>query len=439
MYHLFMRDLDSISKELSELPKGYISKKQIKGKTYFYWQYFSDGKLKSVYIPFSKVEETKALLERRKDLEKQIEAMQKSNNSFNVPSERAKRFTGCLMSGDKVAAKFNEGVLICFDERICPLYIKRTKDIQKFLENRCIDLSRPNARVLLKFLKIYNKCQSLIPLYSYGACISDNYWFKPSGSKKKYKDISFNSDYLHDLALNGGIPQFKHFGSFSPELTNIGSFEKCWKLIDGEWWLFKKGNEDQIFSELFTAKLSQFLGLTTAIYEYDDGNIKTKNFAYDYNFEPMYALCDDNEDYEMVFGALLKFGKKIAQDFLKLLFCDCLVFNVDRHNNNYGILRNKDNGEIISLAPNFDNNLSLLAYNKTLDQDPKSDGLIKIFVDFLKESNEAMILFKKSKINQINENDIRKIIKGIPIKKDEEKIIDFVLRRYEFLMEIKNS
>ena len=34
------------------------------------------------------------------------------------------------------------------------------------------------AVTLLKFLKITNKSESLIPLYSHGASVSDNYWCK---------------------------------------------------------------------------------------------------------------------------------------------------------------------------------------------------------------------------------------------------------------------
>ena len=434
-----MDKIETLIQQLSELPKGYISKKTIKGKTYFYWQYLENGKLKSKYIHRDELEGLQEALKKRAKLEQELKEAKAGARELPNLSSRAKSFTGCLMVGDKVAAKFKDGSLIDIDEGICPLYVKRTGNIEKFIEGRCLDLSRPNARVLLKFLGITNKSESLIPLYSYGACISDNYWFKPSGSKKTYEDIRFDNDFYSNIALNGGIPQLKSFGSPSPELTNIGSFEKCWKLIDGEWWMYKKGDEDQIFSELFSSRLAAKLGIPTAIYEYDKGNVRTKNFASNYNFEPTYALCEDEEDYETVFEILKGLNEEIAKAYLLLLFFDCIVYNVDRHNNNYGVLRNKDNGAIVSLAPNFDNNLSLLSYNKILDQSPKTDALIKMFTDFLKKRPDALKLFKTAEVNQITKEDVTNTFKEIPIQRDEDKIVHFIMSRYEHLMGIKKS
>ena len=52
-------------------------------------------------------------------------------------------------------------------------------------------------------------------------------------------------NYFDNLALKGdpdSIERINHpeiLTSRSPELTNIGSFEKCWKLENQEWWLYK--------------------------------------------------------------------------------------------------------------------------------------------------------------------------------------------------------
>ena len=434
-----MDRITQIIEELSKLPKGYISKKKIKGKTYFYLQYPENGKLHSEYIPSSHVAELSASLSKRKALGKELKDIKDDASLLSKPSERAKRFTGSLMVGDVVAAKFKEGIMTYIDEKICPFYVKRTKSIEGFLENRCLDLSRPNARVLLKFMKISNKNKALVPLYSYGASINDNYWFKPSGSKKRYEDVRFDSDFYSEIALNGGIPQFMKSGSSSPELTNIGSFEKCWKRMGNEWWMIKKGDKDQIFSELFSSKIASKLGIDTVEYEYYEGNIRTKNFASQYNFEPMHSLCDDDEDYSHVYNILKTFGDDIADSYIALLFFDCLVYNVDRHNNNYGLMRDKKTGKVVSLAPNFDNNLSLLAYNKSLDQDPKCDGLIKIFVDFLRKNSDAMIAFKRAPIKKIDQKDVMEVISQIPIERAADKITKFVISRYEYLMNIKSS
>ena len=50
----------------------------------------------------------------------------------------------------------------------------------------------------------------------------------------------------------------------------------------------------------------------------------------------------------------------MADDYLQLLMMDAFCLNADRHTENYGVLRDIETGGILSLAPNFDNNISLL-------------------------------------------------------------------------------
>ena len=49
-YDRSKRIVASIDKELSKLPVGYISKKQIGGHIYYYIQFKENGKLKSQYV-----------------------------------------------------------------------------------------------------------------------------------------------------------------------------------------------------------------------------------------------------------------------------------------------------------------------------------------------------------------------------------------------------
>ena len=46
---------------------------------------------------------------------------------------------------------------------------------------------------------------------------------------------------------------------------------------------------------------------------------------------------------------------------------DALVYNVDRHTQNFGILRDGETGAILSMAPNFDNNIALISARYTAD------------------------------------------------------------------------
>lgn len=65
-----LNELSKIEEELKNLPSGYISKKNILGKTRFYLQWSEDGKKKSKYIEKDAVETVMKKIERRKELEK---------------------------------------------------------------------------------------------------------------------------------------------------------------------------------------------------------------------------------------------------------------------------------------------------------------------------------------------------------------------------------
>lgn len=55
--------------DLQELPKGYISKKNIRGKMSYYWQYRDGAKIVSQYIPAEEVPGLEEQVRRRKQLE----------------------------------------------------------------------------------------------------------------------------------------------------------------------------------------------------------------------------------------------------------------------------------------------------------------------------------------------------------------------------------
>lgn len=210
-------------------------------------------------------------------------------------------------------------------------------------------------------------------------------------------------------------------------LQTFGSFEKCWKLDRNKWWLYKKGNENEIFSELFIYKLGKELGFNMAHYEYENGYIKTLNFTDENtNFEPISSIID-SEDYSKNFEALKQIGRELAKDYLKIIYLDSICFNMDRHTKNYGVLRDRKTGEILGLAPNFDNNIALISNGYPKDLTRKADGLLKFFFEFLEKTPEAIYVFKKIDIPEITKEMIDKCINEIPIEVEKEKIVEFIL------------
>ena len=360
--------IQQIERELSALPAGYLSRKIINGKERYYLQWNENGKIKSKYVKECDLLSVRKQVERRKELQTKLKELRSSPEGIKDSNLRRKaarnmiQITGELMSGDYVAATVKNGEITDYDPDRIPLYLKRTKDMETWLASRAIDPHRTNSRLLKKALRIRTTDDAQTALAVNAATITDNYWFKPEGSTAKYEDIRFKENYFSDLALRGDPDSFSKKPSRTPELTNVGSYEKCWKLIDGEWWMYKSGKSEEHFSELFICKLGEALGLDIAHYEMDNGYIRTKNFLTDtnLNFEPMSALTDD-DDYTDCFEILSGFSEDIAKQYLMIVWFDSLCYNMDRHTANFGLLRNAQTGEIVSMAPNYDNNIALIS------------------------------------------------------------------------------
>jgi len=433
-----------LEKELAESINGYISRKVIKGKERFYLQWTENGKLKSRYIKAGELEQTRALVERRKSLQaelKKLKATPDGVKSYNLKRKAVRNMqniTGTLMSEDRVIATVKNGVITDADERLLPLYLKRTGNIEGWLASRAIDPHRTNSRLLKRALRLRTTDDIATALAVNAATVTDRYWFKPEGSTAVYEDIRFKENYFAELALRGDPDSFSRKPSRTPELTNTGSFEKCWKLIDGEWWMYKNGNSEEYFSELFICKLCERLGLPTAHYELDGRYIRSKDFTNGaaVNFEPMRALADDDEDYENCFNILNEISPDIAVQYLLLLWMDTVCYNMDRHTENFGLLRDVKTGRIISLAPNYDNNIALIAKGYPTDVRREHDGLIGFLKTFIQSSEEAHEMYRQMKPPEITERMIDECMDEIPIKADRDYIRSFVLNGQEKVREI---
>jgi hypothetical protein len=330
------------------------------------------------------------------------------------------------MLEDRVIAQIKNGIIVDADESLLPLYLKRTKDMEGWVAGRAIDSHRTNSRLLKRVLRLRNTDDVQTALAVNAATVTDRYWFKPEGSNATYQDVRFKENYFDQLALRGDPDSFSKKPSRTPELTNIGSFEKCWKLRDGQWWMHKSATHEEAFSELFVYTLGLALGMNMAIYERGEKCVKSRDFTdgASVNFEPASAFMGDNEDYEDVVSALELLCPEAIPDYIRLIFMDTICANPDRHTNNFGLLRDIRTGKLLGLAPNYDNNMAMIA--RGYPSKAKANDLLIVLFNDLMESHPDY----KTYIPEITEDIVRSTIAKVGMRVRTQAIVDLVMGRY---------
>ena len=336
-----------------------------------------------------------------------------------------------IFSGEILVAVWNDNVLTVVNADLIPMYLNYNQDADRWLASRAIDHRRPNSRLLKKALRLVEKDDISSVIHVNGAKITDNYWIRELGSELTYSDVKFSDDYFSNLALKGNYDSFNKAAnskrSKTPELTNVGSFEKCWKLRDGKWWMYKKASHDEMFSELFVYELGCALGMNMAVYQRGDACIKSLDFteAASVNFEPASTFMGDNEDYIDVVKALEKICPNAIPDYIRMIFMDTICANPDRHTNNFGLLRDTQTGELIGFAPNYDNNMALISRGYPSKSGSK-DMLISLFNELIEEYP-----IYRSCIPEVTEEMVRVAIAKVNMKVRTQVVVDLVVGRYK--------
>ncbi|MBQ7789615.1 MAG: HipA domain-containing protein [Clostridia bacterium] len=338
-----------------------------------------------------------------------------------------------ILSENTVVAIWQNNKLNVLNEALLPLYLRKIQNADMWLETRAIDSHRANSRLLKKALRLTDKDDISTVIHVNGATIIDNYWIREIGSNLTYDDVKFEDDYFSNLALKGNYDSFNRAAnskrSKTPELTNVGSFEKCWKLRDGKWWMYKKASHEEMFSELFIYQLGKELGMNMAIYERGEGYIKSLDFtdAAKVNFEAASTFMGDNEEYSDVVKSLEKLCPDAIPDYVKMIFLDTICANPDRHTNNFGLLRDVQTGELLGLAPNYDNNMALISRGY-----PSKTGNKDVLITMFKELLEEYPSFR-SFVPQVTEETVRKVLNKLNMKVKSQLVVDLVTKRYEMI------
>lgn len=341
-------------------------------------------------------------------------------------------FSGQLMYKDKVVAEIKDTELNkVVDKSLLPIIMlnENSGSFETWLQTRVIDTHRTNSRQIRRRLSVRTEVPKEIVIKARAVSITDSYWLKWDNENITYDEVRNRlSDGLNAVALYGNIDEIEFKDSdISPELTNIGSFEKCWKLIGGKWYMIKKGSYKENFAEVLVSNIAIRLGLKAVKYEaIDEGRlVRCKDFTNnaEVDFEPMFSFVKDYWEIDDSVKIIEELG--LIDDFLDITFIDALCYNIDRHTFNFGVLR-KD-GEIIGLAPNFDNNLALsgVLNDKGLEKTWYSTSFTRnSYIPILKEYNYKMPKVDLEEIRQI----IKDTIKEFKTLINEEELENIIFR-----------
>lgn len=381
-----------LTKQIKVLPKGYISRKNIGGKTYHYHQWSENGQKQGKYLHDDQIEPLAKQIELRKSLQAELRALRAAVNTAETRNE-GKEMQYVLMHKRIAVADIELDDLSGFIQKIGRVHapehmpvgvamrqgVPDRASLNDWWTERSIPASRSGVREALETLKISNTKMLLVRCL--GLSLSDQYWICPKGSGVTWDAINFfNNPFSDDIGdvLFGADKKANALDFSSPDNTSDGNLKKRWKIIDGKRCLIKGGSNpfrQQPFNEVIAAEIMEQLGIPHVPY------------AVTWNNGAPYSICEDfiTADTELVPAwRIIQTQKKANstsayQHFVncaealgipdvvpfldRMIALDYIIANEDRHLNNFGAVRNAETLEWLGMAPIYDSGSSL-GYDK---------------------------------------------------------------------------
>lgn len=206
-----------------------------------------------------------------------------------------------------------------------------------------------------------------------GLSLSDQYWVRPDGSGLRWEDVNFFNNDFEEVDMRTE-PYAAGSAHAHPDNTSDGNLAKFWVVRDGVRMLRKGGlhNGQEPYNEVVATALYQRL-LTEG--EYVPYILEGRGSA-------AWSLCvnfltDEEEYVPAMYVEQLKEQSPVTNDFdhyvecceqlgaggargaiERMITCDDVLANHDRHHRNFGIVRNVETLECRP-APIFDSGSSL--------------------------------------------------------------------------------
>lgn len=332
----------------------------------------------------------------------------------------------------------------------------------KWWKNRQIPASRNGLKEMLYKSDIYDKDNfDLLDAKAYCLSLSDQYWVKRLGEDVLWKDVNFfDNEFSEDIGkilFNGGKTSIK-LNLNTPDMTSNGNYEKRWKIIDGERYLIKAGSKminQEPFNEVIATKLYERIlnddeyVKYTVIYDGERAVSICKNFITKetelipaWKINEYYSFTENENKYEHYVRCLNELKVLNANILIdKMLVCDFILANKDRHFNNFGVIRNVETLQFERVAPIFDNGCSLW-----FDENDIYVGeffLTKPFEEYEKTQINLVKDFSWLDMKKLDgfELEVRKILESNKLLSQEriDKITEHVKSRIDYINKLKRD
>lgn len=250
--------------------------------------------------------------------------------------------------------------------------------------DRSIPASRSGVKKALEVLNISNP--KILLTKCFGLSLSDQYWIKPQIEDISWENVNFfDNEFSEDIGdvLWGKRLNKDDVNYHSPDNTSDGCLKKRWKIVNGKRCLLKSGSTpfmQQPFNEVIASIIMDRLNIPHVSY----------SVIFDENGQP-YSICEDfitgNTElvsawrvmqankkrsdvsvYQHYINCCELYGvKNIVHAIDQMIVVDYIIANEDRHQNNFGLVRDANTLEWLYPAPIYDSGSSL-GYDKLTNQ-----------------------------------------------------------------------
>lgn len=334
-------------------------------------------------------------------------------------------------------------------------------NFNKWWKNRQIPASREGIKDILINNNYNSDSFDLLNTKSYCLSLSDQYWVKEVNDDILWEDINFfDNDFsldIGDVFLNVSKESFD-LNLNSPDMTSNGNYPKRWKIINGDRCLIKSGGKiinQEPFNEVIATKLYDRILNDGEYVRYNIINVGNRKCCFCKDFitrdtelipawkinENFDNVCDEDK-YSHYIRCLDELNISNGRMLIdKMIVCDFILANKDRHFNNFGVIRNVNTLEFVGVAPIYDNGCSLW-YDEN-DMYVGEFFLTKPFLEYEKMQIGLVKDFSWLDINLLDGflDDVREILSlnELITKKRIDKIVNEIEIRINYIKNLMNN